>query len=531
MYQTISSPINYGGLTLKNRIIFAPTSMGLPAGALIERYRQIARGGCAMIIVGDVPVLKRGSGPSLYTRKGFDFYRRLADAVHAEGCRLCAQLHQSDANLKAMLRYLPGILTKKISPDELRTLLNEQVGPYITGLPVRKIQEITESFGEAAVRAVDAGFDMVQIHGDRMCGSFSSSVYNRRTDDYGGSPENRARFAVQAVQAVRRRLPYLPIDYKLAVRLDKPHYGNAGVLREELPVFVSLLEEAGVTSLHVTLANHGSLTDTIPPVRHPDFGAEGCFLPLADAVRRVTRLPVCGVGGLTRPGFIEQQLASKRIDCAAMSRQLIADPNWPRKVASGQADTIRRCMRCNKDCLGGMMAHRGVHCIYDKEEKGMTYAIVYSSRTGNTRQLAEALRDVLPADDCVYFGPPHKNALRAERLFVGFWTNKGTCDADTAAFLARVTKQQVFLFGTAGFGGAPAYFDQILTAARENLPDGTAVCGTYMCQGRMPDTVRARYQAMEDSPLRQAMLENFEAALPHPNADDLARLQTAARLL
>lgn len=111
--------------------------------------------------------------------------------------------------------------------QQLRTLLNEEVAPYITNLPQRKIDKIIHGFGEAAELAVKAGFDMVQIHGDRMCGSFSSSVFNHRTDAYGGSAENRARFAVEAVRAVRSRLPELPIDYKLAVRQEDPHYGNA----------------------------------------------------------------------------------------------------------------------------------------------------------------------------------------------------------------------------------------------------------------------------------------------------------------
>lgn len=369
MYETLCSPVNYGGLTLKNRMIFAPTSMGLPRQELLERMRAIAAGGCAMIIVGDVPVLPHGFGPSLYSRKGAEFYRQLVETVHGEGCKICAQLHQSDSDLKGMLRYIPGVLTGRISQAELRPLLNAQVGPYITRLPEAKIKKITEAFGTAAERAVALGFDMVQVHGDRMCGSFSSTVFNHRTDAYGGSAENRARFAVEAVSAIRRRLPDLPIDYKLAVRQEDPHYGNAGVLESELGVFVPLLEQAGVTSFHVTLANHGDLSDTIPPKNHPAFGAQGCFLKFCDEVRALTAKPICGVGGLTDPDFVEAQLAAGRIQCAAMSRQLIADPAWPEKVRTGQANTIHRCVRCNKECLGGMMAHRGVHCIYEKTER------------------------------------------------------------------------------------------------------------------------------------------------------------------
>lgn len=122
------------------------------------------------------------------------------------------------------------MLTGRISREELRHLLNQQVGPYITGLSVEKVQEITEAFGTAAELALQAGFDMVQVHGDRMCGSFSSALFNHRTDSYGGSTENRARFAVEAVSAVRRRLPEVPIDYKLAVR--RPPYGRAGSWRK-----------------------------------------------------------------------------------------------------------------------------------------------------------------------------------------------------------------------------------------------------------------------------------------------------------
>ena len=82
-------------------------------------------------------------------------------------------------------------------------------------------------------------------------------------------------------------------------------------------------------------------------------------------MRRYTTLPICGVGGLTDPDFVEAQLASGRIDCAAMSRQLLADPDWPRKLAEGRVKDIRRCVRCNQKCLGGLQKHEGVHCIYE----------------------------------------------------------------------------------------------------------------------------------------------------------------------
>lgn len=366
MYETINSPINYGGLELKNRIIFAPTTFGLAEDEYFEKIRKIAAGGCAMVIIGDVPVGKSQFEKSLFGKKGFAHYQKLVEIVHSYDCRICAQLHQSDSNMLAMLKYVPGVLTKKISMEELRPLLNAEVAPYISKLSTRKIHKIINGFGEAAVLAVKAGFDMVQVHGDRMCGSFSSTVFNHRTDEYGGSAENRARFAVEAVKAIRSRLPEIPIDYKLAVRQEDPHYGNAGVVESELGIFVPLLTDAGVTSFHVTLANHSSLEDTIPPANHPYFKEQGCFLKFCDEVRQYTDKPITGVGGLNQPDFVEQQLASGRITCAAMSRQLLADPEWPNKVASGQIKEIHRCVRCNKKCLGGLQQHQGTHCIYEK---------------------------------------------------------------------------------------------------------------------------------------------------------------------
>ena len=159
----------------------------------------------------------------------------------------------------------------------------------------------------------------------------------------------------------------------------------------------------------------------------------------------------------------------------------------------------------------------------------MSYAIVYSSRTGNTKALADAIRAVLPPEDCCYFGTPDAAALAAQRLYIGFWTDKGTCDGDTAAFLAQLTNQEVFLFGTAGFGGSAGYFEQIAHRVEALLPAGVTVLGHHLCQGRMPMTVRQRYEAMEDSPRRAQMLENFDAALSHPDAEDLRQLQNAVQ--
>lgn len=162
-----------------------------------------------------------------------------------------------------------------------------------------------------------------------------------------------------------------------------------------------------------------------------------------------------------------------------------------------------------------------------REVKDMSYAIVYSSLTGNTAILAEELKKILPENQCVYFGEPDKKALEADIIYAGFWTDKGTCDEKSAEFLSQLTVQKIFLFGTAGFGGSDEYFQQILSKIKENIPASVSVTGTFMCQGKMPQSVRTRYEKMEKSPKQKLMLDNFDRALSHPDKNDIDNLKMA----
>lgn len=162
----------------------------------------------------------------------------------------------------------------------------------------------------------------------------------------------------------------------------------------------------------------------------------------------------------------------------------------------------------------------------------MTNAIVYSSRTGNTKLLADTIRTEL-ADTCIYCGAPCEDALKADRIYIGFWTDKGTCDEQTAAFLQTITNQEVYLFGTAGFGESQEYFDKVLKNTSAHLPQTARVTGSFMCQGKMPMSVRERYVKMMESPSKipnlQGLIDNFDRARSHPDEKDLAALQQDVR--
>jgi len=161
----------------------------------------------------------------------------------------------------------------------------------------------------------------------------------------------------------------------------------------------------------------------------------------------------------------------------------------------------------------------------------MRYSVVFSSKTGNTALLAQTVEHCLPAGSCGYCGAACAQAAQADVLFIGFWTDKGSCDETVAAFLQGLQGKQVFLFGTAGFGGDPAYFAQILDRVQANLPAGNTVIGRYMCQGKMPAAVRARYEAMaaQDPQKFRPMLDNFDRALAHPDTADLEALAAAVQ--
>lgn len=157
------------------------------------------------------------------------------------------------------------------------------------------------------------------------------------------------------------------------------------------------------------------------------------------------------------------------------------------------------------------------------------YSIVFSSVTGNTRQLAEAIRESLPETGCDYFGLCSAEALKSEMLYVGFWTDKGNADEASLALLKTLKNKKIFIFGTAGFGISEAYFRRVLDNVRLSIDESNSIVGEYMCQGKMPQSVRERYVALKAQPQHpaniDALIENFDLALSHPDAADLDKLK------
>lgn len=347
-------PVQVGSLTLKNSIVFAPTSVGREG---LDFYEKIAKGGASLIILPDISVIPSMLGaPSLGSLQYADYFRKVVEICHQYDCKVSVQLFHPEYDVD----YIGSLYRQrgKISSDEVHRLLAENMMGYADTLTTEQADAIVEKFAAAARNAREVGVDMIQIHGDRLIGSLSSALFNHRTDRY--APHTA--FAEAVVKAVRAAVPKMPLDYKLTIRTEEPKLGRGGALISEVPEFVEVLEAAGVDAFHVAIANHSNIRDTIPAANHPLLQGEGCFTHLGRAVLTMARKPVCIVGKLQHADAMEA-LLEEGFAMVGMSRQLVADPEWPNKVQSGQTDSIRYCVYCNSKCVASIMSGQPVSCI------------------------------------------------------------------------------------------------------------------------------------------------------------------------
>lgn len=318
-------------MTVKNRIAMAPVGPllardGLATPELVEWGRTLARGGAAIVTLGESSVMPPAGPPSLALNLGTD--RAIApllkytEAVHDAGARASIQLNA-----------------------------HSETSP--TDMPAEQIREIIRCFATAARRCREAGLDMVMVHGahGQLISRFWSRKLNCRRDAYGGPPENRARFAVEIIEAIRQEAgDGLAIEY----RISGDEFTPGGLKIDEQIEFARLIE-ARIDLLHVS-AGHLFRTETLPYMIQPTYLPRGMNVGLATAFKKELKVPVAAVGSLDVE-MAEHVIAHGQADIAAMARALIADPDCVNKAARGQADSIRPCVRCNT-CIDRTHGHR-----------------------------------------------------------------------------------------------------------------------------------------------------------------------------
>jgi len=364
MENMILQPIVVGGQTFKNRIMFPPLTTGYEKNGMISEqdmgfYTRLAKGGVGYIVLGDVaPINSFSPTPKLFDDSQIPAFKELADSVHAYGAKLGVQLFHPEYDVDAINSLF---MQKKF--DEMRQRLHHDMMFFTDEVSEEMLMAIIDKMCACAVRAQKAGVDVIQIHGDRLNGCLCSTRMNHRTDKFGGSLENRVRFARMLTRAIRKAVPDMIIDYKLSI--VTPQRGKGGIDEADAVQFAQWLVEDGVDMFHVAQANHtGNMADTIPPMGVQPYGF---FVKIAGDIKKAVNVPVSAVGRIVDAEMAERVIESGMADMVAMGRPLLADPDWGTKIAAGKACDIRRCISCNKGCTDAIQNRQFLSCVLNAE--------------------------------------------------------------------------------------------------------------------------------------------------------------------
>ncbi len=377
----LNSSIQIGNMLLKNRVVFPPLTTGYEErdGSIGEKsfnfYKRLAQGGAGYIVLGDVaPVNTATPTPKLCRDEQIPSFRRLADACHEYGARLALQIFHPEYDVAGVGKFIieSRMLQQQGKMEESQAVakkafakLHHDMQHFVNEATEAQLAEIRAAIGACARRAQEAGVDAIQIHGDRLLGSLSSTILNKRTDCYGGSFENRIRFALEVVRTVKEAAPQLAIDYKLPIvtPMEGGLRGKGGVELEEALRFAAILEEQGVDMIHVAQANHtGNMNDTIPAMGTREYGF---VVDCAEAVKKVVKIPVCAVGRIVTEAAAEAVLSAGKCDLVALGRPLLCDPDFANKAQQGLP--VRHCISCNKGCTDKISNRGFCECVLNAE--------------------------------------------------------------------------------------------------------------------------------------------------------------------
>ncbi|WP_342433441.1 FAD-dependent oxidoreductase [Neobacillus sp. FSL H8-0543] len=387
-FKRLTQPGRIGKMELKNRMIMPGMGTNLAAAdgtvsdVIVNYYARRANGGVGLIITevccpepqgrvipGEIEITNSAFMPGL---------SRIPHAVHSGGAKVALQLaHGGCFASESVTGQQP------ISPSGVGTFQLPNDTPR--EMTIEEIKSLIEKYGLAAQRARQCGFDAVELHGAHgyMPLQFLSGYTNRRTDEYGGSLENRARFALETIRSIKE---HAGEDFTLIYRLSADEDVPNGITLNEACTFAKWAEEAGADAIHVsagtwdsrlhkyndvmagkTTAAGKNLTDGIATSMwvQPNYTPRGTLLPLAEGIKKHVTIPVIAVGSIS-PEMAEDTLEKGNADFIAIGRQIIADPDYPAKITAGKPENIRRCLRCN-ECLGEVMKSKGISCAVNPE--------------------------------------------------------------------------------------------------------------------------------------------------------------------
>lgn len=362
LYKKLFEPIRIGTMEVKNRFVMAPmvTNYSETDGSVTDRliayHRARAKGGVGLILTEATYVHPCGKGfPNELGIQKDDLVpglKRLTGAVHEAGGKIAVQLYHSGRQSYEAVTGLP-----LIAPSSIPC-------PVCGGMPKEMtredIRQMVDAFVNAARRAKEAGFDAVEIHGAHgyLLNEFLSPFSNQRTDEYGGTFENRARFPLEILKKVRECAGK---DYPVLYRLSSAENIPGGLTIEDTKAFSRMLVDNGIDAIDVSGGVYLSAATIIQPAAIP----QGIYVDNAAAIKGAIggRVPVIVAGRLKEPSMMEELVASGKVDMIAMGRGLLADEAFPAKLQAGKTDDIRKCIACNQGCIDRIFGTLDVGCL------------------------------------------------------------------------------------------------------------------------------------------------------------------------
>lgn len=349
-FEKLFEQTKIGTMYLKNRLImspmgtFTPMQDGTESEEGMMYYEERARGGIGMIIIGAQFLNEKTAqgGPTL----AFDNNRAipkttvLCERVHRWGTKICAQISPGTGR-----NGMPDIGERvPISSSAIPSFYNPEM--ICRALTVDEIHNIIDSWKVAASFAKKAGFDAIEIHGHAgyLIDQFFSPVWNKRTDEYGGSAENRARFAIETVQAIRETVGR---DMPILFRISLDHRFEGGRTPADSMPLIEALEKAGVDALDVDAGAYETMDYIFPTT----YVGESCMSYVCKEARKHVHIPIINAGNHS-PETALALINSGDCDFAMFGRQSIADPEFPKKLLENRREDIRPCLICNEECIG-----------------------------------------------------------------------------------------------------------------------------------------------------------------------------------
>ena len=360
------SPIRIKNLEIPNRIVMPPmgTNLGNRDGTVSEAnlayMKRRARGGAGLIITEISAVHPSGmASPSelgSYDDRFIPGLKKLADVIHGQGGKAALQLHHTGRESFYLLKA-----GKAVAPSPIRSLV---FGLTPREMTPEEIRELIVAFGAAALRAKEAGFDAVEVHGAHgyLLTQFLSALSNQRTDEYGGDLFQRGRFIREVLQEVRRRVGEA---FPVSLRLSAEEFIKGGYTVEDLKPLLPEWVKDGADVIHASLGTHGSPAGiTSAPAEYPP----GFNAVRAGRIKEMVKVPVIAVGRFTGLPLADEVIGRGEADLVAFGRQFLADPDFVSKFREGRSEDIRRCIACNQGCIERLILGEGnIRCAINPE--------------------------------------------------------------------------------------------------------------------------------------------------------------------